>query len=155
MLPEAIGLGLMVSLFFAETLGLTASGLVVPGYIALHLNNPAIVIGTLLAGIVTMVVVRLIGKVILLYGRRTMVLCVIIGFLISMGVPYLLEFFAGQDASLPDFGVIGFVISGLIGYWMVRQGVLETVCTVIMSAVIVRLILILANGGGLIGNSIL
>jgi gamma-polyglutamate biosynthesis protein CapC len=153
MLPEAIGLGLMVSLFFAETLGLTASGLVVPGYIALHLNNPAIVIGTLLAGVVTMIIVRIIGKVILLYGRRTMVLCVIVGFLVSMGVPILLR--AGLGASLPDFGVIGFVISGLIGYWMVRQGVLETVCTVVMSAVIVRLILILANGGGLIDNSIL
>ncbi len=153
MLPEAVGLGLIISLFFAETLGLTASGLVVPGYIAINLNNPAVIIGTLLAGFLTMVIVRLIGKVILLFGRRTMVLSVIIGFLISMGVPILLQ--AGLGASLPDFGVIGFIISGLIGYWMVRQGVLETTCTVLMSAVIVRMILIVANGGGLIDASIL
>ena len=34
--PEiAIGLGIILSLFFTETLGVTAGGVIVPGYIAL------------------------------------------------------------------------------------------------------------------------
>ena len=51
-LIEAIGLGLVTSLFFSEVLALTAGGLVVPGYVAAHLHEPHRVVATLLAGIV-------------------------------------------------------------------------------------------------------
>jgi gamma-polyglutamate biosynthesis protein CapC len=153
MVPEAIGLGLLVSLFFAEALGLTASGLVVPGYVALHLNQPLMVIGTLVAGVVTMVAVRAIGRVVLLFGRRTLVLCVIVGYLVGQGVPLLLGL--GLGTRFPDIGVIGYIISGLIGYWMVRQGILETTATVIMASVIVRLILVIVHGGGLLQPSLM
>ena len=153
MVPEAIGLGLLVSLFFAEALGLTASGLVVPGYVALHLDQPMLVLGTLLAGVVTMVAVRAIGRLVLLYGRRTLVLCVIVGYLVGQAVPPLLGLGLGQR--IPDIGVIGYIISGLIGYWMVRQGILETTATVIMASVIVRLILVVVHGGGLLKPSIM
>jgi gamma-polyglutamate biosynthesis protein CapC len=153
MVPEAIGLGLLVSLFFAEALGLTASGLVVPGYVALHLNQPLLVIGTLVAGVVTMLVVRAIGRVVLLFGRRTLVLCVIVGYLVGQGVPLLLGL--GLGTRFPDIGVIGYIISGLIGYWMVRQGILETTATVIMASVVVRLILVIVHGGGLLQPSLM
>jgi poly-gamma-glutamate biosynthesis protein PgsC/CapC len=153
MLPEAIGLGLVISLFFAEALGLTASGLVVPGYIALHLNQPLMVLGTLVAGILTMLIVQLIGRFIVLFGRRTMVLCVIVGYLVGQAVPPLLG--TGLGAGAINIGVIGYIISGLIGYWMVRQGVAETVATVITASFIVRLILILVNGGGLIQTTLI
>ena len=153
MLPEAIGLGLVISLFFAEALGLTASGLVVPGYVALHLNQPLMVLGTLVAGILTMLIVQLIGRFIVLFGRRTMVLCVIVGYLVGQAVPPLLG--TGLGAGAIDIGVIGYIISGLIGYWMVRQGVAETVATVITASFIVRLILILVNGGGLIQTTLI
>ena len=153
MLPEAIGLGLVISLFFAEALGLTASGLVVPGYVALHLNQPLLVLGTLVAGILTMLIVQLIGRFIVLFGRRTMVLCVIVGYLVGQAVPPLLG--TGLGAGAIDIGVIGYIISGLIGFWMVRQGVAETVATVIAASFIVRLILILVNGGGLIQTTLI
>jgi gamma-polyglutamate biosynthesis protein CapC len=153
MLPEAIGLGLVISLFFAEALGLTASGLVVPGYVALHLNQPLLVLGTLVAGILTMLIVQLIGRFIVLFGRRTMVLCVIVGYLVGQAVPPLLG--TGLGAGAIDIGVIGYIISGLIGFWMVRQGVAETIATVIAASFIVRLILILVNGGGLIQTTLI
>ena len=152
MIPEAIGLGLIVSLFFAEALGLTASGLVVPGYIALYFNQPIMVLGTLLAGIATMLIVRLIGRVILLYGRRTMVLCVIVGYLVGQLIPVLL---GSLGSPIPNIGIIGYIIAGLIGYWMVRQGIIETISTVLAASFIVRLILILVHGGGLIDTPLL
>ena len=40
MIYQSIGLGLVVSLVFSEILGLAAGGLVVPGYIALYLDQP-------------------------------------------------------------------------------------------------------------------
>ncbi len=148
MIYEAIGLGLVTSLLLSEALGLVAGGLIVPGYIALYLHDPLRVLGTLLAGVATMVIVRLIGRLILLYGRRTMVLCVIVGFLVGYSTRFLLVVDTpGVDASMIQ--AIGYIIPGLIAYWMVRQGIVETVCTVLMSSIIVRLALILAHGGNL------
>jgi len=152
-LLPAIGLGLLVSLFFSEKLGLTASGLVVPGYVAIYFNQPAMVLLTLVVGIVTMLIVRGLGRVILLYGRRTLVLCVIIGYLLGQAFWAMRSSFGFLD--IPASPVIGYIIGGLIGYWMVRQGIVETTGTVLASSFIVRLVLVLANGIGLVRSSML
>ncbi len=152
-LIEAIGLGLVTSLFFSEVLALTAGGLVVPGYVAAHLHEPHRVVATLLAGIVAMVIVRAIGRVVLLYGRRTMVLSVLAGYLVSIGIHSILSL-SIRDVTvgsvlLQQGLIVGYIISGLIAYWMIRQGIVETVCTILMSSIIVRMVLILIHGGEL------
>lgn len=152
MIYQSIGLGLVVSLFFSEILGLAAGGLVVPGYIALYLDQPLRILGTILAALVTYGFVRLVGRFVLLYGRRTMVFSVLAGFLFGYLTRYLLVFNAtldlGVDASVIQS--IGYIIPGLIAYWMSRQGVVETLCTMIMAAFIVRLALVVAHGGKII-----
>ena len=42
----SIGLGMVLSLFLTETLGVTAGGIIVPGYIAMNLDNPSRIIIT-------------------------------------------------------------------------------------------------------------
>ncbi len=152
MIYQSIGLGLVVSLVFSEILGLAAGGLVVPGYIALYLDQPLRILGTILASLVTYGFVTLLGKFILLYGRRTMVFSVLSGFLFGYLTRYLLVFNASLDLGV-DTNVIqsiGYIIPGLIAYWMLRQGVVETLCTLIMASFIVRLALVVAHGGRLI-----
>lgn len=152
MIYQSIGLGLVVSLVFSEILGLAAGGLVVPGYIALYLDQPLRILGTILASLVTYGTVKLLGKVILLYGRRTMVFSVLAGFLFGYLTRYILVFndtlALGVDTNVIQS--IGYIIPGLIAYWMVRQGVVETLCTLIMASFIVRLALVVAHGGRLI-----
>ncbi len=152
MIYQFIGLGLVVSLVFSEILGLAAGGLVVPGYIALYLDQPLRVLATVLAALLTYGVVRLLGSFILLYGRRTLVFCVLAGFFFGYLTRYLLVFNAmigfGLDTELLQS--IGYIIPGLIAYWMMRQGIAETLCTMIMAAFIVRLALVVAHGGRLI-----
>jgi len=149
---QSIGLGLVVSLVFSEILGLAAGGLVVPGYIALYLDQPLHIIGTILASLVTFATIRLLSRVILLYGRRTMVFCVLAGFLFGYLTRYLLVFNAALSLDVdPDvMRSIGYIIPGLVAYWMLRQGIVETLCTMIMAAFIVRLALVVAHGGKLI-----
>ena len=36
----AIGMGMVISLFLTETVGVMAGGIIVPGYFAIHLHNP-------------------------------------------------------------------------------------------------------------------
>ena len=152
MIYQSIGLGLVVSLVFSEILGLAAGGLVVPGYIALYLDQPLRILGTVLAALVTYGFVKLLGRFILLYGRRTMVFSVLAGFLFGYLTRYLLQ--ANEAIGLGvDTGMIqsiGYIIPGLIAYWMLRQGVVETLCTMFMASFIVRLALVVAHGGRLI-----
>jgi len=153
---ESIGLGLVVSLVFSEILGLAAGGLVVPGYIALFLDQPLRILGTVLASLLTYGVVKLLGRVVLLYGRRTLVFCVLAGFFFGYLTRHLLVFNAmfavGVDTALLQS--IGYIIPGLIAYWMLRQGIAETLCTMFMAAFIVRLALVVAHGGRLIDLAI-
>ena len=152
MIYQSIGLGLVVSLVFSEILGLAAGGLIVPGYIALYLHQPLRILGTVLASLVTFASIHLLGRFILLYGRRTLVFCVLAGFLFGYLTRYILVFNAwvGMDVDVSIVRSIGYIIPGLIAYWMLRQGVVETLCTMFMAAFIVRLALVVAHGGWLV-----
>ena len=46
MAEVTIGLGIILSLVLSETLGVTAGGIIVPGYIALYLHQPIQVLTT-------------------------------------------------------------------------------------------------------------
>ncbi len=152
MIFQAIGLGLIVSLVFSEIMGVAAGGLIVPGYVALHLDQPLRVVGTLLAAMLTLAVVKVVGHWVLLYGRRTLVLCALVGFLVGHLTRYVLVLDTGVDAALLQS--IGYIIPGLIAYWMTRQGIVETLSTMLIAAFIVRVALIVAYGGRLIEFSI-
>ena len=47
------------------------------------------------------------------------------------------------------FTVVGYIIPGLIAIWIDRQGLLESICSLLIASVVVRLILILITHGDL------
>jgi len=147
LIAEAIGLGLVASLLFTEAVGFAAGGFVVPGYIALYLDQPMKLLGTFIAAVITFVCVKLAGKVFLLYGRRSLVLAVLLGFVFGALMERLP---AIAFASREGISAIGFIIPGLIAYWMTRQGILQTVAAMFIAAVLVRLALIVLHGGALL-----
>lgn len=144
---QFIGLGLVLSLFFSEALGLAAGGMVVPGYMALMIHQPLRILGTIIASLATFGLLRLLSNFMLIYGRRRTVLTILIGFIFGWVSRQLFEL-SIADLQL-DFQAIGYIIPGLIALWMERQGVNKTICTMIMTAVLVRLILIAFYGGDL------
>jgi len=148
MVEQAIGLGLVISLLFSETLGLAAGGMVVPGYLALMIHEPLRIIGTVTVALITFATLQLLSRYVLIYGRRRIVMAVLIGFVFGALSRDLLMF---KVRGTPvDARTIGFVVPGLIANWMERQGVLQTLCVMITTAVLVRLLLMLLNGGNLI-----
>lgn len=143
-MPEiTIGLGIALSLFMSEFLGVTAGGIIVPGYIALYLHQPVQVLVTLLAALIVFGLVRLLGTFMFIYGKRRMVLSIILGFILGYLSRNVL-IFPGQTHSLE---VIGNIIPGLIANWMDRQGVANTVSALLITAVIVQLTVMLLTGG--------
>ncbi len=79
MIEISIGLGIVLSLVLSESLGVTAGGIIVPGYISLYLHQPIQVIITLLVAIIVWGIIQGLGKIIFLYGKRRIVLALILG----------------------------------------------------------------------------
>ena len=148
MVEAAVGIGLVMSLIFSETLGLAAGGMVVPGYLALMIHEPFRIIGTIACALLTLGTLKLLSRYILIYGRRRIVIAVLVGFCFGSISRDLLPA-RGLVASV-DVRAIGFVIPGLIANWMERQGIVPTLCVMSITAVLVRLALMLLNGGNLI-----
>lgn len=148
MVAEAVGLGLIISLIFSETLGLTAGGMVVPGYIALMLDHPLRIVGTIIISIATLLTLRLLSNLMFIFGKRRLVITLLIGFIYGELSRRL--FMITIPRFTLEFQVIGYIIPGLIANWMERQGTIKTLSVMLVTAVFVRLLLILLTGGKLI-----
>jgi poly-gamma-glutamate biosynthesis protein PgsC/CapC len=138
-LTAALAIGIVVSLALTEVTGLSAGGIIVPGYVALLLDRPAALAGFLLVAATSYGIVRALGMVLMLYGQRRFAVAVLIGLTLSVG---------GQWASLSapiyvEWAVLGLVVPGLLAHQFDRQGVLPTLAMLAIAAPLVRLILIL------------
>lgn len=143
MVEIAIGLGIFLSLVFTETLGVTAGGLIVPGYIALNLSDPWRVISTFAISIFVFAIVKVLSDRLLIYGKRRLVFCLLLGFVFGyLSRQYL--YFPHDDLNLSS---IGYIIPGLIASWMDRQGVVRTISVIIITASIVQLMLMIFEKG--------
>jgi poly-gamma-glutamate biosynthesis protein PgsC/CapC len=140
----SIGLGLCVSLLFSEFFGIAAGGMVVPGYIALYLNRPIVIVITVLVSLLTYFIVNSLGAFMIIYGKRRTVFTIIIGFLLGWLIRLLEPVPLGPQAV--ELSIVGYIIPGLIAIWMDRQGIIETVASLVTSSTIVRLILIIIFG---------
>ena len=145
MIEISIGLGIVLSLVLSESLGVTAGGIIVPGYISLYLHQPIQVIITLLVAIIVWGIIQGLGKIIFLYGKRRIVLALILGFFFG----YITRNFLYLNEDFGSLAVIGNIIPGLIANWMDRQGVTRTISVIILTSVLVKLIVMLLFGGQL------
>ncbi len=149
-LTLAIGLGLLVGLLFVDFFGLYAGGMVVPGYLALQLHNWETVALTLGTALIIFLIMRLISRFLIIYGRRRIALIVLISFLLGTTFRALLSQYAVVSHVGGVYTIVGYIIPGLIALAMDRQGIVETVASLLTASVIVRLLLILLMGPGLV-----
>jgi poly-gamma-glutamate biosynthesis protein PgsC/CapC len=151
LLPLSIGVGLVVALLFGERFGLSAGGLVVPGYLALFLDQPVAVTLTLGAGLFTYGVVELFARAAFVFGRRRVVATLLVGYAVAVLVRALDPL--GALGTLGDAAehdaVVGYVIPGLVGLSFGRHGVVETTSGLVVASAVVRLVLVLVVGAEL------
>jgi poly-gamma-glutamate biosynthesis protein PgsC/CapC len=145
LLIESVGIGMFLSLILTETIGLAAGGIVVPGYIALVLHNPVQVVATIIAGLITYLIIKLLSSYIIIYGRRLLIISILVGYLIA----YLTRISPMVTLDTLSFNIqtVGFVIPGLIAYWIARQGIIPTISAMLIVSSLVRLIIIIVHNG--------
>ncbi|WDQ16099.1 poly-gamma-glutamate biosynthesis protein PgsC [Rhodopirellula sp. P2] len=158
-LALSIGIGLIVSLIFTEAFGLSVGGMIVPGYLALAFDQPATIIATIAAALVTAWVVYQIDRWAILFGRRRVVLTMVVGFAIAALLRQMIELAfpalpvgvaleAGTSAAsmmMAGTTVIGFVIPGLVALWIARSGVVQTLSPLVIATSLVYLVLVTAG----------
>lgn len=139
MVELAIGVGLTLSLIVSELIGVASAGLVVPGYLALYIDQPWRLSATFLVALATWAVVRYgLGRLVILYGRRRFGVTVLAGFLLNAALEHLLFVLPPEAAGLR---AIGYIVPGLIANTALQQGLGVTVGLTLLVAAATRLIL--------------
>ncbi|MFE8699626.1 poly-gamma-glutamate biosynthesis protein PgsC [Cytobacillus sp. FJAT-54145] len=129
----ALIIGVILSLLFAEKTGIVPAGLVVPGYLALTMSEPAYVISIFLISFITfLVVTKGISKFTIIYGRRKFTAMLLTGIALKL----LFDFTVPID-SIAGTGLheIGIIVPGLIANTIQRQGVLPTTASTLLLSI--------------------
>jgi gamma-polyglutamate biosynthesis protein CapC len=143
LIAEATILGVALALLAYERTGLTPGGLIVPAYLALFVDQPERIAGTLAVSLFSLLLYRLLAKVFLLYGRRRFATLILLGVVLKALSDVLLV--SGMGASL-ELRSVGFIVAGLIANDFERQGVPATLAmlSVVTAATYLGLLLIQA-----------
>ncbi|MBP8718376.1 MAG: poly-gamma-glutamate biosynthesis protein PgsC [Candidatus Atribacteria bacterium] len=140
MIYQAIGIGIALGFLFYELVGISPGGIVVPGYIALFINQPFRIIITIGIAILTYYIVLFLSNYLILYGKRRFLSMVLISFFMK----WLVESFLFQlPVTNIELQSIGYIIPGLLANEMQRQGILITLLATAIVAILVRLTLYL------------
>lgn len=135
----AIIIGLCLSLFIEIKLGVSPGGLIVPSYLALVLDNPALIINIFLTAILTYLILKyIVSRFLLIYGKRRFIACVMLALLIKFGLSIL---FPLIPFSVLAFSGIGVVASGILANTFFRQGIVLTSAASLIASSCVFLLL--------------
>ncbi|HEX8039769.1 MAG TPA: poly-gamma-glutamate biosynthesis protein PgsC [Chryseosolibacter sp.] len=140
MIELAVTLGIILSLFFIEAFGMAAGGIIIPGYVALQIGNPDRIAGLIIISFLTFLIIKLIGRYTFLFGRRQMVVSLLVGTILAIFSHHFMYFNTQQTTV--EFSAVGWVVPGLIAHWSVKQGYLKTLSVLAIISVLVRLIVI-------------
>jgi len=127
-----IVLGVTLSLIFSEKTGIMPAGIIVPGYLALVLDEPITVILVFLISIITyLIVTYILSRYVILYGRRNFVAMLVVGMCVKLVFDY---FYPSMPFEIYEFRGIGVIVPGLIANTFQKQGIPFTVgSTVLLS----------------------
>lgn len=133
---DIVVLGVIISVLFSELTQLSPAGLVVPGYIALNLKSPERIFYTLLIALLTWGIVKLMGNVMILYGRRSFAASILVAFVIDWLVTI-----SGLFLGHPN--MIGCLVAGIMAREFERQGFSKSILSLGIVVAILALIMLL------------
>jgi poly-gamma-glutamate biosynthesis protein PgsC/CapC len=118
MVIETLLIGLVLALLWAEVTDIAPGGIIVPGYLALYVDQPLRLLATLAAALLTLGAYKILSRHLILFGRRRFVLMILMGALFSQAWFLLLP---RLFASPLELRVIGWVIPGILASNLARQ----------------------------------
>lgn len=137
MSDEIIIFGVLASIVFHEMTQISPGGIIVPGYIALLLDDPLRVTVTIGLSLLTWGAVRLLSEHVILFGRRRFAVFIIVSFLLRLLTGWIT---AEADLPVTTAMVIGYLVPGILAHEIDRQGVIKTLSSMMLVAVALKLL---------------
>jgi poly-gamma-glutamate biosynthesis protein PgsC/CapC len=135
-------LGIVVSTIIYKRTGLTLGGVIVCGYLALFVGQPAHIIVTLMISYITyQIVYKVLQKRYMLNGRKLFEVEILVGLVLQVSWLTIIRLFGLNDIDLGFLYGIGFVLPGVIAHDMGRQGPRNTIGSILLGVLIVSLII--------------
>ncbi|MBD1371760.1 poly-gamma-glutamate biosynthesis protein PgsC [Hazenella sp. IB182357] len=134
----ALIIGVVLSLLYAEKVGVVPAGLIVPGYLALVFDQPIFIGVVLLLSFFTyLIVTKGIARFVILYGRRKFAAMLTVGIclklIFDMISPHVFPLIPFE---MQEFRGIGVIVPGLIANTIQKQGFIPTVgSTLLLSGI--------------------
>lgn len=127
----ALVVGVVISILFYERVQLTTGGAIVPAYLTMALPAPLYVVSTLVIGYATYLIVnKVIGRRVILYGRRKFEIEVLVGIVLVGGATLVGSLLGRLDPYLYGLGAVGMLIPGVLAHDMFRQTPRKTLIAV-------------------------
>ncbi|MFA9560409.1 poly-gamma-glutamate biosynthesis protein PgsC [Evansella sp. AB-rgal1] len=117
--------GVVISLLYAEKAGVLPGGIIVPGYLALIYDQPFFIMSIFfISCLIYLLVVKVISRFTILYGRRKFAAILLTGVVMKLGFDY---FYPIMPFEIYELRGIGVIVPGLIANSFQKQGVLITI----------------------------
>ncbi len=137
---ELFFVGLIIGFVYYEVTGVSPGGVVAPAYCALYVLQPERIAATVLVAIVVWAVVMLLSRYLIIYGRRRLLLAILLGFCVKVT---LVSWWQPEIMFELNLQSIGYIVPGLIANEMMRQKVVTTLSSLGIVSVIIYLVLLL------------
>ena len=131
-------LSLLVSLIFADAVGLMPGGIIVPFYFVLFIEEPVKIAATVVTALAAMLVVRILSNYTILYGRRKFALYLVAG--LCFKVLFSFAWFGNTYMFYNLSMTIGHLVPGILGSTMEKQGIGRTLLSLGVVVLIIRLL---------------
>ena len=139
---ELFFVGLVVGFVYYEVTGISPGGVVAPAYCALYVREPNMILTTVLIALAVWAVITILSKRFVIYGRRRLLLAILIGFCIKAAIAVWLQPAVALTLNLQS---IGYIVPGLIANEMARQKVVPTVVSLGTVSLMIYLVLLLVR----------
>ena len=137
----AFVLGVAVSMVMYEKRHITTGSIVVPGYIAVFVVYPPVIIATFVNALITYWLInKVLRRFFLLYGRTKFTLLALTSTVIQTAMLRLTP--SGTwlwESDIPLFIGVGYVVPALIAHDMERQGISKTIKSVLLAGMLVAI----------------
>jgi len=121
-----LAIGMLLGMFYYHKTGWACGGIITPGIVAIYIANWDKLAVSLAAGFVTWVLLELLVRQFSLYGRQRLASAM----LIALALRYPLVSLLGESSLW-----LGWVVPGLMGADMQRQGLVPTLTAVVAVSV--------------------
>lgn len=149
MIQNILTLGVIISIVFYEITEISPGGLIVPAYFALYLDDPLKLSVTTGISLLTLLLLKLLSRYTILYGRRRFAVCIILSFIIKMILQYAnLHVLHVHQLYFLNVHSIGIIIPGILAQEFDRNGIPRTSAALIIVAVVIKAVYELLSAAG-------